>query len=111
MNAFRRWKARLPGPRRTSTLAPANPPRVGSNVAPVTRVSVRAARGIAPVARPIPLSVLRLDSDPDPRIEAPPGVMVTLDIVPAVALRSPATVGAIEPEIPSFHCSEDPGSS
>ena len=47
-NPFLLWKLRLPGPSLTSTFAPANPPRVGSNVAPVTRVSVRAARGMAP---------------------------------------------------------------
>ena len=109
--AFRRWKLRSPGPSRTSTFAPANPPRVGSNVAPVTRVSVRAARGMDPLASPIPFSVLRFESVPDPRIDAPPGVIVTFDIVPAVALRSPTTVGAIAPTIPSFHFSFEPGSS
>ena len=76
-------------------LAPAKPPRVASNVAPVTRVSVRAARGIAPAASPIPFSVLRFDSAPEPRIDGPSRVIVTFDIVPAIALRSPAIVGEI----------------
>ena len=75
--------------------APENPPRVGSKVAPVTRVSVRAARGIAPAASPIPLSVVRLDSEPAPSIDGPLPVMVTFDIVPAIAFKSPATVGGI----------------
>ena len=36
-----------PGPSRTSMFAPAKPPRVGSKVAPVTRVSVRAGHSAA----------------------------------------------------------------
>src|SRR5215210_318035 len=91
-------------------LAPENPPRVGSNVAPVTRVSVRAARGIAPAASPIPFSVLRFDSEPEPRMAGPLPVMVTLDMVPAMAFRSPATVGGIWPATPSRHFSDAPGS-
>ena len=90
--------------------APAKPPRVASNVAPVTRVSVIAARGMLPEASPIPLSVVRFDSLPEPRMEAPPGVIVTFAIVPAVAFRSPATVGGICPCTPSFHLSLEPGS-
>src|SRR6476619_7309468 len=91
-------------------LAPAKPPRVASNVAPVTRVSVLAARGMLPDANPIPLSVVRFDSLPDPRIEAPAGVIVTFGIVPASAVRSPATDGEICPSTPSFQRSPDPGS-
>src|SRR6478672_150003 len=90
--------------------APAKPPRVASNVAPVTRVSVRAARGTLPPASPMPFSVVRLDSLPDPRIDAPPGPIVTFDIVLAVAVRSPVTVGEICPLTPSFHRSLEPGS-
>src|SRR5438552_1917281 len=89
-------------------LAPAKPPRVGSNVAPVTRVSVRAARGIAAPENPIPFSVLRFDSAPDPAIEIPPAVIVTFDSVPAIELRSPAIVGEIAPLTPSFHVSDEP---
>jgi hypothetical protein len=54
--------------------------------------------------------VVRLDSPPDPRIEGPAPVIVRLDNVPAIALRSPATVGEIAPLIPSFHFSDEPGS-
>ena len=90
--------------------APANPPRVASNVAPVTRVSVFAARGMLPEASPIPLSVVRFDSLPEPRMEAPAGVIVTFGIVPASAVRSPATDGESCPSTPSFHRSPDPGS-
>src|SRR3954468_22993089 len=92
-------------------LAPETPPRVGSKVAPVTRVSVRAARGIEPVDRPIPFRVLRLDSDPAPSIDGPLAPTVTLDIVPAIALRSPARVGGTWPLTPSRHFSAEPGSS
>src|SRR6476659_3462399 len=88
--------------------APANPPRVGSNVAPVTRVSVRAARGIDPDANPIPFNVVRFDSAPEPRIDTPVGVMVTLGIVPAMELRSPAEVGAMRPLTPLSQLSFDP---
>src|SRR6476659_8603745 len=91
-------------------LAPAKPPRVGSNVAPVTRVSVRAARGMEPAGRPIPFRVLRFDSDPDPRMDGPFAPIVTLDIVLAMADRSPATVGGTEPFTPSFHFSDAPTS-
>src|SRR5215211_8352866 len=90
--------------------APANPPRVASKVAPVTRVSVFAARGMLPAASPIPFSVVRLDSLPDPRIDAPPGPIVTFDIVLAVAVRSPAMEGETCPLTPSFHRSLEPGS-
>ena len=89
--------------------APANPPRVASNVAPVTRVSVFAARGMLPAASPIPFSVVRLDSPPEPRIDAPPGPIVTFDIVLAVAERSPAMEGETCPLTPSFHRSLEPG--
>src|SRR4051812_1401113 len=91
-------------------LDPANPPRVASKVAPVTRVSVRAARGMVPDAMPIPFSVVRFDDAPEPRIEAPPAVIVTPDIVAARAVRSPAMVGGSWPETPSLHFSEAPGS-
>src|SRR5829696_6455843 len=90
--------------------APAKPPRVASKVAPVTRVSVFAARGMLPVASPIPFSVVRFDSPADPRMEAPPGPSVTFDIVPAVAVRSPAIDGETWPFTPSFHLSFEPGS-
>ena len=90
--------------------APAKPPRVASNVAPVTRVSVFAARGMLPEASPIPFSVVRFDSLPEPRIEAPPGAIVTFDIVPASAVRSPAIDGESCPFTPSFHFSFEPGS-
>src|ERR1051325_3497677 len=90
--------------------APANPPRVASNVAPVTRVSVRAARGIEPAAMFMPVSVFRFEPGPDPRIDGPLGVSVTLGMVPAMALRSPAMVGEICPLMPSCHFSDDPGS-
>src|SRR3954464_7476880 len=89
-------------------LAPAKPPRVGSKVAPVTRVSVRAARGMVPPARPRPFNVLRLDSAPDPRIDGPAAPIVTFDIVPATAFRSPATVGGSCPLTPSCHFSDAP---
>ncbi|MGK2962545.1 MAG: hypothetical protein ACSLFK_10415 [Gemmatimonadaceae bacterium] len=36
---------------------------------------------------------------------------MTFDIVPAVALRSPAVVGETAPATPSLHFSEEPGSS
>src|SRR5215213_5666507 len=88
--------------------APAKPPRVASNVAPVTRVSVFAARGMLPAASPIPFSVVRLDSPAEPRIDAPPGPIVTFDI--AVAVRSPAMDGETWPLTPSFHRSLEPGS-
>ena len=91
-------------------LAPAKPPRVASKLAPVTRVSVLAARGMLPAASPMPFNVVRLDSLPEPRIEAPPGPIVTLDIVLAVAVRSPTTDGDTCPLTPSFHRSADPGS-
>src|SRR3954470_20356525 len=90
---------------------PAKPPRVASNVAPVTRVSVRAARGIVPAAIPIPLSVVRFDAAPDPRIDAPELVIVTPDIVAASAVRSPAIVGGSCPLTPSLHFSDAPAST
>src|SRR5215217_5880496 len=92
-------------------LAPANPPRVASKVAPVTRVWVLAARGMLPAAMPIPLRVVRYDSAPEPRMEGPAPVIVMFDIVPAMALRSPAFEGAMLPLTPSSHFSDDPGSS
>jgi hypothetical protein len=90
--------------------APVKPPRVGSNVAPVTRVLVFAARGIDPAAIPIPFSVVRLDSALDPRIDGVPPFMVTFDIVPATAFRSPASDGEIDPLTPSCHFSSAPTS-
>src|SRR5690349_18357538 len=90
---------------------PAKPPRVASKVAPVTRVSVRAARGIVPVAMPMPFSVVRFDVAPDPRMEAPAPVIVTPDMVEASAVRSPAIVGGSWPLTPSLHFSDAPGST
>src|SRR5579885_2562783 len=89
-------------------LAPANPPRVASNVAPVTRVSVRAARGTPAPLNPNPFNVVRFEDGPDPRIEGPPAVMVTFDIVPAMALRSPAIVGGMLLFTPSNQRSDAP---
>mgnify|MGYP007102172485 CR=1 FL=1 len=43
------------------------------------RVSVRAARGIVPVAMPMPLSVVRFDDAPEPRIDAPALASAVLD--------------------------------
>ena len=63
-----------------------------------------------PAASPIPFKVVRLDSFPEPRIEAPPGPIVTFDIVLAVAVRSPAIEGETWPPTPSFHRSLEPGS-
>src|SRR5665213_1189074 len=89
-------------------LAPEKPPRVGSNVAPVTRVSVLAARGIEAAAIPIPFNVVRLDSELEPSIEGLPPIIVTFDIVPAIAFRSPATLGGIAASTPSCHFSAAP---
>ena len=74
------------------------------------RLRARRARNRCRPASPIPFSVVRFDSLPEPRIDAPPGPIVTFDIVPAIALRSPATVGEICPFTPSFHFSREPGS-
>src|SRR5258707_13931796 len=90
--------------------APANPPRVGSNVAAVTRVCVLAARGMFPPASAIPFNVVRFDSAPEPRIDGPSPVIVTLDIVPAIAFGSPCDDGGMAPLTPSIHFSAGPGS-
>src|SRR5665213_1658672 len=88
--------------------APEKPPRVGSKVAPVTRVCVFAARGMEPAAIPIPLRVVRFDSAPEPRMDGVPPTIVTFDIVPATALRSPTVLGGIWPLTPSCHFSDEP---
>ena len=56
----------------------------------------------------MPFSVFKFDDDPEPRIDGPPGVSVTFDIVPAMALTSPAIVGGIWPFTPSCHFSDVP---
>src|SRR6185312_7340688 len=101
-------KKRSPGLSCTSMLAPENPPRVGSKVAPVTLTFVFAARGIDPADIPIPFRVVRFDSAPEPSMDGPAAVIVTFDMVPATALRSPAVVGGTSPLTPSSHFSEAP---
>ena len=104
------WKLRDPAPRRTSTLAPEKPPRVASKVAPVTRVSTRAARGRLPAPIAMPFSVVRLLLPLAPSIDRPPPAIVAPGIVLMVVLMSPAIVGGTPLTTPSLKRSLDPGS-